>query len=78
MALITSLELQKLSLINPMAQAIQDARYAVVSHDKVVLTANRVFDGGWLMLVPFALVALVLIGGAAYFKSQAKYFAENL
>lgn len=69
---------QKLQLLNPVAQAIQDARYVLISHDSKVVTISRVFDGGWYMLIPFALVVIALIGGLAYFKSQADSFAENI
>lgn len=75
-ALITNLTLQKLIMINPMAQAIQDARYAAVSHQTI--TVYKVFDGGWYMYIPFVIVAVVLVSGILYFKSQAKYFAENI
>jgi ABC-2 type transport system permease protein len=69
---------QKIILLNPVAQALQDARYSVVSHDPIVVTAYRAFDGGWYMLLPFLIVILVLVGGLAYFKSQAAGFAENM
>lgn len=71
-------QFQKIQLLNPMAQAVQDARYALVSHDEKVITVARVFDGGWYQLIPFAIVLITLIGGLLYFKSQAKYFAENI
>lgn len=73
---ITNLTVQKLIMLNPMAQAIQDARYSLVTHDTI--TAHRLFQGGWHMLVPFAIVIVVLVAGVGYFKSQAKYFAENI
>ena len=69
---------QKLQLLNPMAQAMQDGRYALVSHSPKVVTISQVFDDGWYRLIPFAVVLLVLIGGLAYFKSQANSFAENI
>lgn len=75
---VTSLLLEKLMLLNPMAQAIQDARYLIVSHDKTVITAARVFDGGWYVLVPLIIVGLVLLGGVAYFRREAEHFAENI
>lgn len=78
LALITNTTFQKLILLNPMAQAIQDTRYVVVTHNDKVITISRVFDGGWYMLIPFVIVGLVLIGGLAYFKSQANSFAENI
>jgi ABC-2 type transport system permease protein len=73
---ITNVTFQKLILLNPMAQAIQDARYSVVTHD--TQTAHSVFHGGWYMFIPFIIVLLVLVVGLSYFKSQADSFAENL
>jgi ABC-2 type transport system permease protein len=78
MSIITNITFQKILLLNPMAQAIQDARYAFVTHDEKVVTISRVFDGGWYTFIPFSIVALVLIGGLLYFKSQADSFAENI
>jgi ABC-2 type transport system permease protein len=69
---------QKLQLLNPMAQAMQDSRYALISHDPRIVTISRVFDGGWYRLIPFLMVIVVLIGGLLYFKSQANSFAENI
>lgn len=74
--LITNETFQKLIFLNPMSQALQDVRYVVVTHSS--LTIWSVFDGGWYALIPFAIVVSVLIGGAAYFKSQANSFAENI
>lgn len=73
---ITNLTLQKLIFMNPMAQAIQDIRYSVVTHDTV--TIHRIFNGGWYSFIPFGIVAAVLLGGTLYFKSQANSFAENI
>lgn len=69
---------QKLIFMNPMAQAIQDARYAVVSHHSDVITIWRVFDSGWYAMIPFVIVIVVLVGGIAYFRNQQNSFAENL
>ncbi|HSW85267.1 MAG TPA: ABC transporter permease [Candidatus Saccharimonadales bacterium] len=73
---ITNLSLQKLILTNPMAQAIQDARYVAIS--KETLTPTTIFAGGWYKFIPYLIVVLVLFGGIVYFKSQSKYFAENI
>ena len=75
LALITNLTFQKLIMLNPMAQSIQGARYSVISHE--TLTAYQVFGGGWYRFIPFAIVIVSFVGGLLYFKSQAKYFAEN-
>ena len=73
---ITNVGFQKLLLLNPMAQAIQDARYAVVTHKTD--TIYHVFHGSVYAYAPFALVVFVVIAGVVYFKSQAPYFAENV
>lgn len=75
---ITNVTFQKIILMNPMAQSIQDARYAAVTHSDKVITAHRLFQGGWYEYIPFALVVLVLIVGVTYFKKQSKFFAENI
>ena len=59
-----------------MAQAIQDARYAVVTHQTT--TIYRLFDGGPLVLVPFLIVAVVLVIGVVYFRARSRYFAEDI
>ncbi len=73
---ITNGTLQKLMFMNPMAQAIQDARYAAVTHHEP--TAWAIFSGGWYAYIPLLLVIIVLLGGLTYFKSQANSFAENI
>lgn len=69
---------QKILLLNPMAQSIQDARYAVVTHDPGVITIGRIFDGGWYMLIPFMIVGAVLMLGVVYFRRQSPTFAEDI
>lgn len=78
LTMITNETFQKLILINPMAQAIQDARYFVVTQADNVVTASRIFHGGWYMLIPFVIIVVVLITGLLYFKRESKYFAENI
>lgn len=78
LALITNETVRKLILMNPVGQAIQDARYTLVSHDPRIITSYKAFDGGWLLLVPFVIVLVVFVIGLLYFKKEAKYFAENI
>ena len=73
---ITNLTFQKLIMLNPMAQTIQDSRYASITHQSP--TIYHVFEGGWYKFIPFAIVAITFIGGLAYFRKQSKYFAENI
>ncbi|HVX58780.1 MAG TPA: ABC transporter permease [Candidatus Saccharimonadales bacterium] len=67
---------QKLIMINPMSQAIQDARYSMVWHG--VQTTPDTFNGGWYKFVPFIIVVVFFVIGLRYFRSQSKYFAENI
>lgn len=76
LALIPTEFFRKLIMLNPMAQAIQDARYAIVTHQ--TQTIHEVFDGGWYSLVPIAIVAVTLAIGVLYFRKQAKFFAEDI
>lgn len=69
---------QKLQLINPMAQSIQDARYLMVTHDPNVVTVHSVFQGGWYSYVPFMLVIVMFGIGVWYFRRQSTSFAEDL
>lgn len=76
LGLITNELLQKIILLNPMAQAIQGARHAAITPETI--TAWQVFDGGWYRFLPFIIVGVTFIAGLLYFKSQAKYFAEEV
>jgi ABC-2 type transport system permease protein len=78
LSMIKNEDLQKLMLLNPLAQAIQDARFAVVTQDEKVITAYRAFGGGPYMLIPLVLVVLTFIIGAAYFRAHSSSFAEDL
>lgn len=75
-ALITNETVQKLLFLNPMAQAIQDARYSLVSNQTV--TATRLFNGGWYAVIPLVIVAITMLLGVTYFRRESKYFAENI
>lgn len=75
-SLITNVALQKILFLNPMTQAIQDARYATITHQTI--TANQVFNGGWYQLIPYGFTIALLLLGFFYFRSQSKYFAENI
>lgn len=73
---ITNVTFQKIILLDPMGQAVQDARYAVVTHQSTI--PQQVFNGGWYQWLPFVFVLFVLVGGVTYFRKESKYFAENI
>lgn len=66
---------QKLLMLNPMAQIVQDSRWAFVSHE--TLSSWKVLHMPQL-LVPFIITPILIVIATKYFKSQAKYFAERI
>lgn len=73
---IPSLGLQKIIMLNPMAQTIQDARYLLVTNETT--TIYELFQGGWYKFIPYVLTVLFLVLGIWYFRKESKYFAENI
>jgi len=68
---------KKLSILNPLAQIIQDARYVLVT--KQSITISQIYGGDKIIwLIPIGLSLLIVIIGGAYFRSQSKYFAEEV
>lgn len=78
LTLITNETYQKLMLMNPLAQMLQDARYVLVTHDPAIITIDRAFSSSVYRLIPAGFSVLVLVLGVLYFKRRAKYFAEDL
>jgi ABC-2 type transport system permease protein len=76
LALITNETLQRILLLNPMGQAIQDARNAVVTPE--TLTIAEVYHSSAARLIPLVISILVLVLGVLYFKRESKLFAENI
>lgn len=64
-------------LLNPVAQAIQDTRKTLIYDQTPTLYS---ISGGNILvsLAPIALVVIVLIVGAIFFKKQSPTFAENV
>lgn len=76
LSIIKDVTLQKLILLNPVAQVIQDSRAVVVSQDTI--TTWKVFDGGPYVFIPIIIVIVFTAIGVIYFRSQQNSFAENL
>lgn len=76
LSLVTVDFVQKLLLLNPLAQAIQDARFNLVTHD--ALTAGQLNGDSLLIVVPLVITFGALVIGTLYFRSQSKHFAENI
>lgn len=73
---IPNLALKKIILLNPMSQAIQDARFVVVG--KTAATTSSVFHSYWYQYVPLVMLVVVLVLGFVYFRRSSKYFAEEI
>ena len=76
LSLINNLMIQKLLIINPMAQAIQGARNVFVTNE--TLTIGNVWSSSIAFLIPISVTFLTLIIGLLYFRKESKTFAENL
>lgn len=76
LTLITNTTIQKILLLNPMAQAIQGARNVFVTPETI--TISDVFHSPYAFLLPLVITGLILVVGIFYFKKQAPHFAENL
>ena len=63
-------------LLNPMAQIIQDARWAVISPDTATVWSH--IDRWYVQIIPLCIVAVLLITSVMYFKRQSPTFAEEV
>lgn len=72
----TSVLAAKVILLNPIAQAIQDIRYCLITHDAV--TIWNYVGLPIIKIVPIIIVAILLIWGALYFRKKSKFFAEEV
>lgn len=61
-------------MLNPVAQAIQDARYELITRESV--TPSQLFSNPLYIAIPFVIVVATLLIGALYFKKNSRYFAE--
>ncbi len=62
-------------LLNPMAQLMQDARYLLVTQDTITIWHIAPL---WFGLIPVTFVVVLIFFSQAFFKKQARLFAENI
>lgn len=74
--MVPNVAIQKILLLSPIAMAIQDARFNVVTQTTV--TTESMFGLSWLTLVPILITIGIVILGVFYFRSQSNSFAENI
>lgn len=63
-------------MLNPVAMAIQDTRYLLVTQQTT--TTTQLFDSALLIMIPYLIVISIAIVATLYFKKNSKYFAENV
>lgn len=67
----------KLAILNPLAQIMQDARFALISPQ--TQTIGSLFPNRqWVRLLPLLAVTICAVFAATYFRSRSKYFAEEV
>lgn len=74
---IAPLWIQKILILNPLAQIIQDLRYVLVS-DKTTTITDVYADFPALRAVPIGIVVISALAFAFYFRARSKYFAEEV
>lgn len=72
----TSTLAAKVILVNPIAQAIQDIRYNLITTETV--TTWNFIENPFVKIIPFILVIILLILAALYFRKKSKFFAEDI
>lgn len=65
----------KIILLNPIAQAIQDIRYGLITSDAVTAWS---YVGNLAVIIPIIITIGVLILGAITFRKKSKFFAEEV
>lgn len=67
----------KILLFNPVAQAIQDIRFTLITQDHTPTLVT--ISGSWqIMVVPISIVLVTFVFGAVYFKKKSPSFAEEV
>lgn len=72
----TSALAAKVILLNPIAQAIQDIRYNLITTETI--TTWGYINSDWVKLLPIILTLVVLALAALYFRKKSKFFAEEV
>jgi len=66
----------KILILNPVAQAIQGARYSLITHESV--TVSSLYHSRRYVAIPLIVVIAIFIIGTLYFKKHSKNFAESI
>lgn len=72
---LLAVKYQQLLMLNPVAQVVQDARWALISD--TTITGWKILPSPYT-LIPFIITILLSVIAVAYFRRESKYFAENV
>ncbi|MBQ2695554.1 ABC transporter permease [Candidatus Saccharibacteria bacterium] len=72
----TSTLAAKIILLNPIAQAIQDIRFALITHETI--TTWNYLGNIFLPFIPILMTLALLFFGAFVFRKKSKFFAEEV
>lgn len=67
---------QKILILSPLAQSMQDLRYLIVSNDTT--TIATIYGNEWIRVVPVLITIATAAVASLYFKKRSKYFAEEI
>jgi ABC-2 type transport system permease protein len=70
-------KLHDLFFMNPIVQIVQDARHYLLQGSNDVTLWNTVLKP-YVQIVPFLIIVITCLVGFFYFRSQSKYFAEDI
>ena len=65
----------KIILLNPIAQAIQDIRFCLITHETITTWS---YISNPLVIIPPLIVIISLVIGAIVFRRKSKFFAEEV
>jgi ABC-2 type transport system permease protein len=68
--------IQKLIILNPLAQIVQDFRF--ISVTKVEPTISTIYGTPWARLIPITITILMAVIASWYFRKRSKFFAEEV
>lgn len=66
----------KILLLNPLAQAIQDARYNMIT-DQTITTWGLI-GSNLITVMPLVLIVVLIVAATFYFRARSRFFAEEI
>lgn len=67
---------QKILILNPVAQLIQDFRHTVITDQSP--TIGMIYQNEWARAIPVGIVVVFAVVAGWYFRKRSRYFAEDI